>query len=233
MRLAGLFMLLLPSSLCLLAGCDGDISADKTEVAYLPYYELPPAKVTNASYVQPVTLRRPAVIKHNHTAKHFDPSGNVWYVKGNRPWKYIVIHHSASASGNSEKFLAMHLAKGWDEMGYHFVITNGAGGPDGAVEIGTRWMKQKWGAHTGKTPGNEYNNFGIGICLVGNFDESNPTPQQLRSLEQLVRFLVKTYDISADNIIAHKDAPNAHTECCGRSLYSYIHSQEFKQKVSK
>jgi N-acetyl-anhydromuramyl-L-alanine amidase AmpD len=127
----------------------------------------------------------------------------------------------------------MHLARGWDEMGYHFVITNGLGGPDGNVEIGTRWKKQKWGAHTGQTPGNEYNNFGIGICLVGNFDESQPTSQQLRSLEELVSFLVKMYNIDTGNIIAHRDAPNANTKCCGDNLYDYIHSSEFKNKVAK
>ncbi|HPS53554.1 MAG TPA: peptidoglycan recognition family protein, partial [Phycisphaerae bacterium] len=231
-RLTGL-LLLLPLSLGLLAGCDGEISADKQEVAYLPYYELPSAHVTNASFVQTLASHHVTAVKPNHIAKHSTSSASPWYVNGNRPWKYIVIHHSASPSGNSEKFLAMHLARGWDEMGYHFVITNGNGGPDGAVEIGSRWLKQKWGAHTGGTPGNEYNNFGIGVCLVGNFDETRPTPAQLHSLEQLVRFLVKTYNIDTDNIIAHKDAPNAHTRCCGQSLYTYIHSQEFKQKVAK
>lgn len=233
MRLTGLILLLL--SLGLLAGCDDDISVNDKEVAYLPYCELAPAEVTNSAGVQAVSAASSSAtpLRRTAAAKHFDGSGNIWYVKGNRPWKYIVIHHSATPDGNSQKFLEMHLARGWDEMGYHFVITNGAGGPDGNVEIGTRWKKQKWGAHTGQTPGNEYNNFGIGICLVGNFDETMPTPQQLRSLEELVSFLNKAYNIDTDNIIAHRDAPNANTKCCGDNLYGYIHSNEFKQKVKK
>lgn len=222
-------ILLLTFVLGLVAGCDGDISTNKEEVAYLPYYELDTPHITSVAMTQPVSLLQHA----QNVKKQFDPSGNVWYVKGNRPWKYIVIHHSASPYGNSDKFLEMHLARGWDEMGYHFVITNGNGGPDGAVEIGSRWVKQKWGAHTGGTPGNEYNNFGIGICLVGNFEVTNPTAKQLKSLEELVRFLAKTYNIKPDDIIAHKDAPNANTLCCGQNLYGYIHSKEFKQKVTK
>jgi len=41
----------------------------------------------------------------------------------------------------------MHRAKGWDGLAYHFVITNGHGGPDGALQIIPRWWAQKHGAH--------------------------------------------------------------------------------------
>ena len=61
----------------------------------------------------------------------------------------------------------------WDELGYHFVIGNGTHTGDGQVEVGSRWGKQKHGAHC-KTPDNYYNDHGIGICLVGNFENSNP-----------------------------------------------------------
>ena len=80
------------------------------------------------------------------------------------------------------------IFNGWDELGYHFVIGNGRGTPDGMIEVGSRWHKQKHGAHC-KTPDNYFNNHGIGICLVGDFTKRRPSAAQMASLEQLVRFL--------------------------------------------
>ena len=50
-----------------------------------------------------------------------------------RPWKWIVVHHSASPAGSASKFDIEHRAKGWDELGYDFVIAQGgeAGGHRG------------------------------------------------------------------------------------------------------
>ena len=74
------------------------------------------------------------------------------------------------AAGNFAKYDRIHReTNGWDECGYHFVIGNGTGSGDGAVEVGSRWSKQKHGAHA-KTPDNRFNDFGVGICLVGDFE---------------------------------------------------------------
>lgn len=143
-------------------------------------------------------------------------------VQGARPWRYIVIHHSASERGNAASIDVAHRARGWDELGYHFVIDNGSGGADGQVEVGHRWQIQKWGAHTGGTPDNAYNKYGIGICLVGNMSNHYPSARQIASLERLVSYLVAKYNISPQNIIGHRDAPNAKTECPGNTLHSYI-----------
>ena len=140
-----------------------------------------------------------------------------------RSWRWIVIHHSASDSGSAETFDRWHRARGWDELGYHFVITNGRGGPDGLVQVGSRWTKQKQGAHTGGTPDNAYNECGIGICLVGDFSSSMPTGAQLAALDRLVTFLAARYDIDpSSHIIGHRDAPHATTECPGNTMESYL-----------
>lgn len=145
-------------------------------------------------------------------------------VSGNRSWRYVVIHHSASEGGNAQTFDKIHREKnGWDELGYHFVIDNGDGGPDGRVEIGPRWRKQKHGAHCGKTPNNEYNEYGIGICLVGNFMTHMPSPAQMRSLQELVGDLMAKYNIPPSRVISHRDAPNAKTACCGDMLHQNLH----------
>jgi hypothetical protein len=147
---------------------------------------------------------------------------DVWEVSRPRAWRYIVIHHSATDKGNAAEFDLQHRKRGWDELGYHFVIDNGQGGPDGRIEVGHRWKAQKTGAHTGGTPGNEYNEYGIGICLVGDFRNHLPSAAQLASLRQLTDFLVAHYDVPPQNIIGHCDAPNATTQCPGAALHRYV-----------
>jgi hypothetical protein len=132
-----------------------------------------------------------------------------------RAWRWIVIHHSATTTGGAAAFDKMHRAKGWDELGYDFVIGNGTDTGDGTIEVGSRWTKQKIGAHA-KTPDNRFNEFGVGICLVGNFDVERPTPAQVRSLTRLVAYLMKTYQISQDRVIGHGDTKA--TDCPGRYM---------------
>src|ERR1019366_878150 len=64
-----------------------------------------------------------------------------------RPWRWIVVHHSDTTTGGAAAFDKMHRAKGWDELGYDFVIGNGSDTSDGQIEVGSRWTKQKIGAH--------------------------------------------------------------------------------------
>lgn len=136
-------------------------------------------------------------------------------------WRYIIVHHSASPSGNAASFAAQHRRQGWDDIGYHFVIDNGHGGPDGRLEVTSRWWQQKHGAHAGKLrviarpeEKNRYNEFGIGICLVGNFEQSEPTPAQLETLAGLVGKLRSTYSVPAQNIVGHGNVTS--TACPGR-----------------
>jgi N-acetylmuramoyl-L-alanine amidase len=132
-----------------------------------------------------------------------------------RPWRWIVIHHSATTTGGAAAFDTMHRAKGWDELGYDFVIGNGTDTADGQIEVGPRWTKQKYGAHA-KTPDNRFNEYGIGICLVGNFDVERPTPKQMQSLTRLVSYLMRTYHITPDRVMGHSDTKP--TECPGKYM---------------
>ena len=158
--------------------------------------------------------RRPIVVAPSHKGHDGAPGQWTPLVKANS-WDWIVVHHSATPTGGAKAFDIMHKAKGWDELGYHFVIGNGTDTHDGQIEVGSRWPKQKWGAHT-KTPDNRYNEHGIGICLVGNFDVSHPTDAQLKSLAHLVSYLMKTYHIPADHVLGHRDCKS--TDCPGKLL---------------
>lgn len=170
----------------------------KTEAPHNSQFDPPPRPV-----LEPVTAAPEAA-----------PS---WIPKsGARPWKYIIIHHSATAQGGAARFDKEHRGNGWDELGYHFVIGNGSDTRDGALEIGSRWVKQKHGAHA-KTPDNRFNDYGIGICLVGNFENGRPSVKQMHSLTALVSQLMQRYNIPAKNVIGHDDTGRV-TACPGRNL---------------
>ncbi len=132
-----------------------------------------------------------------------------------RPWRWIVIHHSATSFGSAAIIDRWHRDRGFDELGYHFVIGNGTNSGDGQVEVGPRWPVQKHGAHD-RTPDNRFNEFGIGICLVGNFDITHPTARQMQSVAKLVAFLMKTYHIPPERVLGHGDTKA--TECPGRNM---------------
>jgi N-acetyl-anhydromuramyl-L-alanine amidase AmpD len=202
------------ASLQALVGCS---STPGRQLGVVPQHRLdltvPPKPAPYRPAVRPAprVAARPAAVTTDQ-----------WRTTGYRLWRYIVIHHSATARGNAASFDQSHRARGWDELGYHFVIDNGDGGPDGRVEVGSRWTKQKWGAHTGGTPNNEYNNHGIGICLVGEFSDELPSRAQIAALERLVRTLAAKYKIDPDNIIGHRDGPNAATCCPGAVFMNWV-----------
>ncbi|MEE8169286.1 MAG: peptidoglycan recognition family protein [Phycisphaerae bacterium] len=134
-------------------------------------------------------------------------------------WRYIIIHHSATDRGTPQGIDSYHRQRGWDELGYHFVIGNGVGYPDGKIFVGSRWPKQKYGAHTRvkRHDDNRWNKFGIGICLIGNFERSRPSRKQIESCARLVKFLSKACRIPAGRVYGHGDV-DPHTKCPGRHL---------------
>ncbi len=136
-----------------------------------------------------------------------------WAVRLTREWKYIVVHHSATDTGNAAEFHKTHAARGWDGLGYDFVIGNGMGSGDGEIEVGYRWKQQLRGAHAGVA---EYNEHGIGIVLVGNFNETRPTDRQMESLRRLIRFLMDYCGIEAGNVVGHNEIKV--TDCPGKNF---------------
>lgn len=131
-------------------------------------------------------------------------------------WRYIIIHHSATDEGNALRFYKFHRSRGWENLGYHFVIDNGTEGKqDGQIEISPRWIKQQNGAHC---QAGDMNYKGIGICLVGNFNQERVSQKQLEALVYLVDILRDYYKIPLKNIIGHKDVKGAKTECPGKNF---------------
>lgn len=133
----------------------------------------------------------------------------------NTCWRWIVIHHTATDIGKATLIHYNHQDRGfWNGLGYHFLIDNGSlGKGDGQIEVSPRWIKQQKGAHC-KVGG--MNEMGIGVALVGNFDEGSPTTKQMQSLARLIRELTHYYRIPARNIVGHGDVPGARTDCPGK-----------------
>ena len=129
-------------------------------------------------------------------------------------WYWIIIHHTATPSGALSRINASHRGKGWDGAGYHFVIGNGTESADGQVEVGPRWPTQTHGAHT-RSSDNRFNEHGIGIVMIGNFNETKPSRKQLESTARLVAYLMKTYKVPPERVIGHRDA--SATQCPGRN----------------
>lgn len=149
---------------------------------------------------------------------------------GEKEWKYIAIHHSATHNGNAEAFRNFHRSKNWWDIGYNFVICNGDGGADGELQRGRSLGIS--GAHVKSYRGINYNNIALGICLVGWFDNivwehSNPsvkfenpynkipTEKQMNTLIDLVKDLMNEYDIPAQNVLGHYEFPNVFKSCPG------------------
>ena len=130
-------------------------------------------------------------------------------------WRYIVVHHSADDRSTPQGMADWHVkGRGWDALGYHFVIGNGVGYGDGQVYIGERWPKQMHGAHC-KTPSNDYNDHGIGICLIGDLDRHPPSAKQVRSLARLLAFLSNQAGIPKSHILTHGGVTHK-TKCPGK-----------------
>jgi hypothetical protein len=146
-----------------------------------------------------------------------DPNDLFLPPKADRNWRYVVLHHSASDTGGYAQIDREHRKKlGTAGCGYHFVIGNGTGSPDGQVEVTQRWSDQKAGAHcrTAKDPG--VNDYGIGICLVGDLDHNPPTAKQIAAAHALVAYLSDRYAIPAQHVGTHAVVAQDATACPGK-----------------
>jgi LysM repeat protein len=131
-----------------------------------------------------------------------------------RRWKYIVIHHSGVNEGTLKGIDRYHREQRHMEHGlaYHFLIGNGNGMGDGEIAVGNRWKKQQDGGHLHSAAQNQV---ALGICLIGNFDQTKPTKKQLASLEALIRSLMKRCHLSASAVKTHQQINVVGTRCPG------------------
>lgn len=137
--------------------------------------------------------------------------------KADRPWQYIVLHHSATPEGSYDQIDAEHRkVLGYDGCGYHFVIGNGTGSEDGKIEISQRWVNQKHGVHCRNAKSAAIDEYGIGICLVGDLDKQAPTQRQVAAAKALIAYLSTRYRIDSNRVETHTHVAATPTVCPGR-----------------
>jgi hypothetical protein len=124
----------------------------------------------------------------------------------------IVIHHSATVYSTPNEIQDLHMdGRGFADVAYHYLIDS-----DGIIYEGREINIR--GAHV-----QGFNTGSVGIVLLGNFNEQQPSQAQLSSLRVLVDYLRYTYEIRY--LAGHKDYPNQSpdgTECPGDNLYPLL-----------
>lgn len=131
-------------------------------------------------------------------------------------WKRIVVHHSAIKYGNAKKYDAAHRQRGMQNgLAYHFLIGNGIDSGDGEIEVGPRWKKQLLGGHVKSY---NLNLTAIGICLVGNFEQTHPSKKQLDAFTQLMDWLQGDVLKKKPQFAGHKELKGEQTICPGKNF---------------
>ena len=101
----------------------------------------------------------------------------------------IIIHCSATRECqdiSAATIREWHLARGWSDIGYHYVV-----GIYGNLETGR--AEERVGAHV-----SGHNKNSIGICYVGGCDanmkpKDTRTDEQRNTLDILIKYLMKKY----------------------------------------
>ena len=106
----------------------------------------------------------------------------------------IVVHHSAFAYIGPGEVQDLHMdRRGFADVAYHFLIDS-----DGIIYEGRELNIR--GAHV-----QGFNTGSVGIVLLGNFNDEQPSEPQVESLQKLVDYLRYTYEIRY--LAGHKDYP--------------------------
>lgn len=124
----------------------------------------------------------------------------------------IVIHHVGDIDRDvgAAEIHEWHKSNGWSGIGYHYVIRK-----DGTIERGR--PKKTIGSHA-----YGFNKTSIGINIVGDFEQANPTNEQIEAVAQLIAELCAIYDLvpTPDTVKGHRDLMP--TTCPGKNLYDIL-----------
>jgi hypothetical protein len=138
-----------------------------------------------------------------------NPEGVLYYQDDLRTvLNTIVVHHSAIPDAGPVAIQELHMdGRSFADVAYHFMIDSNGVIYEGR-EINIR------GAHV-----QGFNTGSVGVVLLGSFNDTEPTREQIESLEGLVDYLRYTYEIRY--LAGHKDFPDQSpdgTECPGDHL---------------
>lgn len=121
----------------------------------------------------------------------------------------VVLHHSGTPMALHE----LHLANGWEGVGYHYLIQRTgrvwalrpvgmigrhAALPHAKPEDPPTWMEQQ----------------SIALCFEGNFEEGQPSSAQCDAGIDLIGQLAQRYP-ELGQVLGHREVPGCRTVCPG------------------
>ena len=146
--------------------------------------------------------------------------------------KYLVLHHSGGTDADPQADTShhtaidiekWHLSKGWEGIGYHYVIQ----------KDGTVWAGRPEDYHSAAVI--NHNSDTLNICFPGNFDRKEGLPNRLPTHEQEMAFMELYVDIvkrhpqlTPDTVIPHRKLQKK--TCYGLNL-SDTYGQELAKKA--
>jgi N-acetylmuramoyl-L-alanine amidase len=121
---------------------------------------------------------------------------------------HIVVHCTATPEGRAhtaEDIRQWHKQKGWQDIGYHWVVRL-----DGSIEPGRNEAVP--GAHVAN-----YNSTTIGVVYVGGIDKIAFKPKDTRTVAQKAALLKLLKDLKrrypGAQILGHRDFPGVAKAC--------------------
>ena len=141
-----------------------------------------------------------------------------WRLRHGGEFDRVTVHHAGSIMDQAapwervrlciEGILADHRARNFGDIGYHFLIDF-----DGRVWEGRSLAYE--GAHT-----SGQNQRNVGVMLLGNFEEQEPTPTQIKGLHAFINVIRDHFRIKQHRIYGHRDL--GQSLCPGERLYAEI-----------
>lgn len=207
---------------------NSDIAISSIEITFIdpglcPSYNTPKASILSNSFI-------PDII--NRQTWGADESLMNWLSDmEHQPIKYFVVHHTATPESYDGDVSALirsiyyfhSVERGWGDIGYNYLVDN----------QGNIYEGRKGGLGVVAAHALGYNYGSIGISLLGDYDQTQPSEAGLKSISKLISYLSWQSDIALDeqyvikgkdvvSVIGHKDVND--TECPGQALYSHLSS---------
>ncbi|MEM1177451.1 MAG: peptidoglycan recognition family protein [Acidobacteriota bacterium] len=115
----------------------------------------------------------------------------------------VVVHHAAAETSDYRSIRRAHHGRGWWEIGYHFVLSNGSTDiPFGHLYATRRYALGLWSVAT-RSP--RFNLTALHLCAVGNY-ETAPVPGRLQgALGHALQEIMRRHRIPPERILLHRD----------------------------